>query len=596
MKKQYYEYFLFFVFLVIINILSTYAHTFHFNLENVFALKGFSILDTINHILKPENFYNDFRGWSWSGLSSITTYIYLYLHIILHTDIILLSNIFIFFESLSVTLAISIFIRLLYPKTNLLFTLIPGLLFVMSMSFKSDLSNFSAPFFHGQFYGFSDAFGLLALASTINKKFSTAMFLIFITFCFHPIKGIIFGIILIPIFLINLKHLYVYRRIIVFVVCLILSILFYFYFIRVNLPLLTMSNEEFNFHSRFFQHHWYPQDLGIFSYNYSRYILPFTMLTICGVVSCIRANLSFEKKKYLLIILLSTLVLSAIGIVNNYFQIISSLIPLAFHRASLITLELSVLMIIFLLWDNIKERNIIGILIFIAILSFLYTKPSVQGFVVAYIIPVFYILFHLYGITSEKNNAFSLPNYKFVNNVIIVTILIYVFYLSMNWAETNRYGPEFHDEAAAYKDVQIWSKNNTKIDTVFMTDPCMSYGWRDFSERSSFGNLQEWLKTGFIYNRDKKTFDEGIKRAKILGVNLDKYSGNPHKSFSEFCKVSRMKYYDSNIESISEINDKYNVEYFIFKNSEVDKINEKLTIVFENKFFTIIEISNNTKI
>tara|TARA_B100001559_G_C15918331_1_gene357514 strand:- start:128 stop:517 length:390 start_codon:yes stop_codon:yes gene_type:complete len=129
-----------------------------------------------------------------------------------------------------------------------------------------------------------------------------------------------------------------------------------------------------------------------------------------------------------------------------------------------------------------------------------------------------------------------------------------------------------------------------------MTDPCMSYGWRDFSERSSFGNLQEWLKTGFIYNRDKKTFDEGIKRAKILGVNLDKYSGNPHKSFSEFCKVSRMKYYDSNIESISEINDKYNVEYFIFKNSEVDKINEKLTIVFENKFFTIIEISNNTKI
>ena len=55
-----------------------------------------------------------------------------------------------------------------------------------------------------------------------------------------------------------------------------------------------------------------------------------------------------------------------------------------------------------------------------------------------------------------------------------------------------------------------------------MVDPAIYYGWREFSQRSSFGNLREWTYN-WANSNDYATYQEGMKRFGEFGVALEPY-------------------------------------------------------------------------
>ncbi len=75
--------------------------------------------------------------------------------------------------------------------------------------------------------------------------------------------------------------------------------------------------------------------------------------------------------------------------------------------------------------------------------------------------------------------------------------------------------------ASAYRDAQLWAREHTPEDALFLTDPTIYNGWRDYSERSSFGNLREWGCLAIGYCPSGEIYEEGRRRIAEFGVDID---------------------------------------------------------------------------
>ena len=126
-----------------------------------------------------------------------------------------------------------------------------------------------------------------------------------------------------------------------------------------------------------------------------------------------------------------------------------------------------------------------------------------------------------------------------------------------------------------------------------MPDPSHSYGWRDFSERSSFGNLREWGYGAISYNPDAKVYREGIKRIREFGIEIDDVTTKDLINDNNFIygiklnNIARNNFYSMSSVRIKELSDKYNIDYVIMDKRYGEK--PFLKSVYENKHFYIYE-------
>lgn len=143
-----------------------------------------------------------------------------------------------------------------------------------------------------------------------------------------------------------------------------------------------------------------------------------------------------------------------------------------------------------------------------------------------------------------------------------------------------------------YKEVQLWAKASTEPTDIFMPDPCSNYGWRDFSQRSSWGALSEFLKTGWLYTSNRAVFEEGLARAKRLKVDsramLAKDPTSIRQNFRNVCRTARRTYYAQNPAWMKAMASDYDIGYFVFlkrhaANGPVEPP------VFENESFFVLD-------
>lgn len=66
---------------------------------------------------------------------------------------------------------------------------------------------------------------------------------------------------------------------------------------------------------------------------------------------------------------------------------------------------------------------------------------------------------------------------------------------------------------------QRWARQHTAHDALFMVDPSYIYGWRDYAQRASFGTYREWGMFGFIYGGKGVTYEEGLRRLALFGID-----------------------------------------------------------------------------
>ena len=176
-------------------------------------------------------------------------------------------------------------------------------------------------------------------------------------------------------------------------------------------------------------------------------------------------------------------------------------------------------------------------------------------------------------------------------------IILVVISLSIVWIlerdEYKRWHKRYSEIASSYRDVQLWARKNTPVDSLFMPDPSHHYGWRDFSERSSFGNLREWGYCAIAYNPDYKLYQEGLKRMQEFGIDLESIGEEDIINSATFIYGSKLAndiramFYAMTAEQLRRISDKYGVDYIVMnKKYHKDKFNE-LKVDYENENYVI---------
>jgi hypothetical protein len=199
------------------------------------------------------------------------------------------------------------------------------------------------------------------------------------------------------------------------------------------------------------------------------------------------------------------------------------------------------------------------------------------------------VIFLLHRFTSSPINPVKTSiSVCLICSLIVVGILERDKYIK-RYKRYNRIG-------SSYMEVQKWAKENTPIDALFMPEPYHSYGWRDFSQRSSFGNLREWGYCGIAYDSDYSRYNEGIKRIKDFNIDIEKVSYEDIKNSKTFiygqtlASIIKKNYYEFNSKQLYVLCSKYGIDYFIMRKRYIkEELRKSFKISFENDIYIVFK-------
>ena len=206
----------------------------------------------------------------------------------------------------------------------------------------------------------------------------------------------------------------------------------------------------------------------------------------------------------------------------------------------------------------------------------------------------FYIMVGLFGFLL----ALWKKNKKEIVSLITCFLLLAVVALDAKRQDDNWSG-RFADKAKSYLDTQVWAKNNTKEDALFAPDPTIYYGWRDYSSRSSFGNVREWAYTCICYLSNDEAHKEGRRRCREFGIRLDEITKAEVNAKgwalnSKFTKAARDSYYNMTYDRLEALSLKYGIDYFVVDKARCDEIEDngfsKLPVVYQNEYYAVYAV------
>lgn len=172
----------------------------------------------------------------------------------------------------------------------------------------------------------------------------------------------------------------------------------------------------------------------------------------------------------------------------------------------------------------------------------------------------------------------------------VLGMLVVVSCFSQYSQATARMTDETRAIADSYREVQEWAKRDTKIEALFLVDPTIAYGWRDYSHRSSFGTTREWLHTSWLYAADAQTFAEGLRRARLLGLEPESYVHRAESStgavYGELIHDSQAALYQMTTEELMRLAKQEGIDYVVAMGDRQSG-DWELPRVFQNTGFTV---------
>lgn len=231
------------------------------------------------------------------------------------------------------------------------------------------------------------------------------------------------------------------------------------------------------------------------------------------------------------------------------------------------------------LWSPLKEISPYGSF------NFLLKGGRMQG---TDLVGIFFIagtVVMLLGILSGRRNSF----YRFCAVVLFSMSLLTTSSVLKNetWRDRKNL------MALEMYNTQIWLKEHTLTSAYVLTSPADSYHWRDFSERSFFGGLREWLYSSILYTSDGTDFKKGQERAAVFGFKMDDFKrdieSRKHKAFyiSDAINIVNRNYYNKTPEQLIRLAARYHLTHVIFEKKYVHQDYSSLQKVYENSIFEI---------
>ena len=196
---------------------------------------------------------------------------------------------------------------------------------------------------------------------------------------------------------------------------------------------------------------------------------------------------------------------------------------------------------------------------------------------ITFITPIFALVFWL----LRK----FLPSRKRLNTYLIVGLCLLQAGILAGAIVFSYFSPGFHiyGTGSTWKDAQLWAKENTSIDTMFITPPDKFWhytpDWRVFSERSSVSTIPEIM----VVHLSPESFVSFSSRFEDVAPGA---MANFNSNYVESIKITRNAYRSLTSEDYLRIAQKYQAGFLVIeKPSYVD-----FQIAYENSDYIIYSL------
>jgi hypothetical protein len=259
-------------------------------------------------------------------------------------------------------------------------------------------------------------------------------------------------------------------------------------------------------------------------------------------------------------------ILVIISMIASYLLPVTILLQMQILRAAVFMLYFGMLYFSYFIWNQKADKLLSNGGFSLLAISF-----------ILLLTPLFAILFYYLAKDLRKiklNPAWVIPIV-----IILQGLIIYIALQSGYWAPGfHIYGPQ-----SAWRDVQIWAKDNTPIETKFITPPHQFWhyipDWRVFSERASVATLPEMMEIPF-----DPSFAESFKRRfeTVAPGAIKEFDGN----YINTLKITEKKFYINNEDDFAAIACEFSADALVV---ERDHLYE-FQILYENPSFIIYQL------
>jgi len=571
----------------------------------------------------------------------------------LHLEPTFVQKIFIYVSCIAFAVGVIFLVKSLIPGSSSAVTVGATVFAILTETVNGNLARFGQGNFSlGQYYGFAVALQMVVISFAFRGRIIKCAICLAALLWMHPliaaITGFVAGVILFapsPDFKIAAR----YVNAILLVCC---SAGLYLFVMRESATdKNVLSFEEWINWVRFFNFHWFPFDLGVFSKENQRLVAPsFAILLLAFAGLTTKVSPEERQLKWLAAVIVCGLLI-IIGLINSITPVSKILTMASFHRTSGILLLLALPFACQFLYESIRQVGLTAILAVVVITApllgtygfpllpstalfclsktsqisrqknwekaFKFLKFLILNLAIANIIwllfksgtaylnsnllgtPLSWILGGIFGFLivasiNRKKSKILCPKINYF--ILFVTLgILCVLRAQDNWKRH----PLVDDKRLAldYLEAQIWARNNTPPGSLFLTDPTICYGWKDYSARPSWGNYRDWLHSCIAYHSDSKLFKEGLRRAKKLGVDPEEYL----KQAKELGHISPNSIAYANLYSeiknafrtledkkIQQLAAEEKINFMIYNKKDIQ--NSKIPVIYENKSFKIIKL------
>lgn len=606
------------------------------------ALSGFSPIDWVNHFNFPQNFTKDFPQGSQSYNASLFMYVYRLADSFFGVTAERLVAGVILFEMLFMGVASVVFFRALIPNALPVAAFVFAVLVVNSGARSMELAGFGGPFFWGLYYNFSDGMRLIALAMVLQRRFLTAALLFALSVMTHPLMGAMGGIFALGCLVSVRDNVDRGRIFLSSVVFLLLAGGWWFYQLQnVDVASVGIPPDIWIAFSKAFNYHFYPVDNGLLTFAFERRLLTFLALLILAVFYVFRIHLPDRTRNGILLGGGLLLIITLAGLSISHWSNSPALIKLTLTRASDMLILVSLAVVVAGLLSALEKGRFFqaaiasGLLLapflgppFPVIYVFLAVISSVPIFrrenltvndkislILLAVFGVFIFVYYRLGFVHANYETAYLghknlwlmtlyvgigvfvadrlrPVSAILRRLCLVVVLVLMISATLGWTGTTNLGPRDKPLGVAYLNAQLWAKENTDPTALFMVDPTIYYGWRDFSQRSSFGNMREWLHTSWLYDSKKNNYEEGLRRTAEFGISPFDYlhESPPLLGFDKLDRDMGNRFYSYDVDWFERMSKKYVIDYVVMKKERITN-RLHLPVAYENDFFIIYKLT-----
>ena len=158
--------------------------------------------------------------------------------------------------------------------------------------------------------------------------------------------------------------------------------------------------------------------------------------------------------------------------------------------------------------------------------------------------------------------------------------------------------------ATDFKNAQLWARENSPPNALFMTDPAHHYAWSGFSIRSHFGSMSDWGYICLVYIPDATMWEEGKRRLRDFGLDMDGITldeitdkhpvGGPY--YKKYLFKMGELYYALPPERFKHFQSVYGVDYAVLEKSKMtaehtQELRRVFPVVYENNSYLILDLN-----